>query len=157
MMTDEVRCARHPNEETSLRCGRCGKPICVRCMRYTSVGIRCDDCARPARSGINAPTAGHILRAAAVAAGAALVAGVLWGLFPTYAFWLALLLGFGGGDLISTAARRRKGPEIQAVAAGMVLGAFVLAYVLRAGFGGQLIAQTLFAALALGLAVVRQR
>ncbi len=41
-------CARHPKEETSLTCGRCGKPICVRCVVHADVGIRCRECA-PAR------------------------------------------------------------------------------------------------------------
>ncbi|MBN9389452.1 MAG: hypothetical protein J0I20_15595 [Chloroflexi bacterium] len=38
-------CARHPNVETLLRCGRCNTPICPRCMVHSGVGIRCPDCA----------------------------------------------------------------------------------------------------------------
>lgn len=39
-------CYRHPDVETSLRCNRCGKPICVRCAVRTPVGFRCPDCIR---------------------------------------------------------------------------------------------------------------
>jgi hypothetical protein len=40
-----IYCARHPQVETMLRCGRCDTPICPRCMVHSGVGIRCPDCA----------------------------------------------------------------------------------------------------------------
>lgn len=43
---DTTFCKRHPAIETGLKCGRCGTPICPRCMVYTPVGVRCPDCAR---------------------------------------------------------------------------------------------------------------
>ncbi len=39
-------CARHPDVETGLACGRCGTPICPRCLVYTAAGTRCPDCGR---------------------------------------------------------------------------------------------------------------
>jgi hypothetical protein len=161
MMTEQVRCAKHPNEATSLRCSRCEKPICVRCMVYTSVGMRCPECATERRSGIYAPAAGQVLKAAGVGVVVALALGALWGIFPQYGFWMALLLGFGGGELVNLAAGRRRGPELQTIAAAMAIGAFLLASVLgralETGFGAQLIFHVLMAGLALWLAVVRQR
>jgi hypothetical protein len=41
-----VRCATDPSVETYLRCGRCEKPICPRCLIQTPVGSRCRDCAQ---------------------------------------------------------------------------------------------------------------
>lgn len=41
----KLYCARHPQTETGLRCGRCDTPICPRCMVHASIGIRCPDCA----------------------------------------------------------------------------------------------------------------
>lgn len=41
-----MRCARDPSVETYLRCGRCEKPICPRCMIQTPVGAKCRDCAQ---------------------------------------------------------------------------------------------------------------
>ena len=38
-------CAKHPNEQTYLRCAKCGKPICARCRVSTPVGFRCFECA----------------------------------------------------------------------------------------------------------------
>ena len=169
MMTETTRCARHPNQETNLQCARCGKAICTKCMVYTSVGLRCPECARERRSGINAPTPSTVRRAAVAGGAVALGLGVLWGLFPAYGFWIALLLGFGGGEVVSTAANRRRGPELQTVAAGMVIGAFLLAYVVGVVLGRgfaysssqavneRIIFETLMAAIALYLATFRQK
>ena len=34
-------CANHPGVETSLRCNKCGKPICAKCAVRTPTGYRC--------------------------------------------------------------------------------------------------------------------
>jgi hypothetical protein len=44
-LTGPLRCAAHPKTETYLRCGKCEKPICPRCMIQTPVGARCRQCA----------------------------------------------------------------------------------------------------------------
>ncbi len=175
MMTETTRCARHPNQETNLQCARCGKAICTKCMVYTSVGLRCPECARERRSGINAPTPSTVRRAAVAGGAVALGLGVLWGLFPAYGFWIALLLGFGGGEIVSTAANRRRGPELQTVAAGMVIGAFLIGYLLSEAldrgfadrlsrflgdpiaFGDRIIFETIMAGIAMYLATFRQK
>lgn len=41
-----VYCANHPDVETSLRCNKCGKPICVKCAVRTPTGYRCKECVR---------------------------------------------------------------------------------------------------------------
>ncbi len=41
-----VYCANHPDVETSLRCNKCGKPICARCAVRTPTGYRCKECVR---------------------------------------------------------------------------------------------------------------
>lgn len=48
-MTDRsptMYCANHPNIETTLRCNRCEKPICVKCAILTPTGYRCKECVR---------------------------------------------------------------------------------------------------------------
>lgn len=44
-------CAKHPKEETSLTCGRCETPICLRCVVHSDVGIRCRQCVAPRAAG----------------------------------------------------------------------------------------------------------
>jgi hypothetical protein len=41
-----IYCANHPGVETSLRCNKCGKPICAKCAVRTPTGYRCKDCVR---------------------------------------------------------------------------------------------------------------
>ncbi|MGQ9503059.1 MAG: hypothetical protein ACUVSF_14085 [Anaerolineae bacterium] len=41
-----LTCYRHPDTLTSLRCNRCGNPICPKCAIRTPVGFRCPDCVR---------------------------------------------------------------------------------------------------------------
>jgi hypothetical protein len=48
-----VFCANHPNRETSLRCNRCGKPICSSCAILTPVGYRCKECVRNQQAGFD--------------------------------------------------------------------------------------------------------
>jgi len=39
-------CANHPTVETTLRCNRCEKPICVECAVLTPTGYRCKECVK---------------------------------------------------------------------------------------------------------------
>lgn len=40
-----MRCALDPDTETNLTCGKCGQPICPKCLVQTPVGARCPQCA----------------------------------------------------------------------------------------------------------------
>lgn len=39
-------CEVHPDRETSLRCNKCGRLMCVECAVLTPVGYRCRECVR---------------------------------------------------------------------------------------------------------------
>jgi len=40
-----LQCAKHRDQTTQLRCGRCGDPICIRCLSHAPGGMRCPSCA----------------------------------------------------------------------------------------------------------------
>ena len=127
-----MQCARHPNTETDLACGRCETFICPKCAVMTDVGARCPACA-PRRK-LPQFEVGPIwlLRggAAALVSGAAL--GAVWRvLLPGRPDFFSLLLAFGLGyavaEAVSWATNRKSGPPLQVEAAVGV----ALAYLTR--------------------------
>ena len=44
--TQTYVCVNHPNRPTTLRCNRCGDPICPECAVLTPTGYRCKKCVR---------------------------------------------------------------------------------------------------------------
>jgi hypothetical protein len=137
-------CANHPTVPTSLRCSRCGKPICARCRVATPVGYRCYECADVQSVPTYAVDTNYYVKALAVGVGAAAGIGVLWGLFPGFDFWAALIMGIVVGEVVSWAANMKRGPGLQmvgvvAVALGIVVSRLVLQVVLsNAGLYGLL-------------------
>jgi hypothetical protein len=126
---DEVRCARHPNTLTRLRCSRCGDPICPRCLVPTEVGQRCPACGR----GRRLPTfqVSPALFARGLGAGL-LTAGILsflWSFVPGFSFWLGLLTGFLTGEAVARASNVRRGPAMMTAAIVAVLLGFLIGFV----------------------------
>ena len=126
-----MQCARHPNVETELSCGRCETPICPRCAVFTDVGARCPACA-PARKLPQFEIGPlYLLRggAAALAAGAGL--GAVWGvLLPGrmgfFGLLLGALLGYLIAEAVGAATNRKSGTPLQVVAAGGVIAAYLV-------------------------------
>ena len=75
-----MRCATHPEVETNLRCGKCGKPICPKCLVQTPVGARCSDCARLHKLPTYHVSTQYYLRAMGSGLGMAIACGVAWGI-----------------------------------------------------------------------------
>ena len=117
-----MKCAAHPKVETNLRCGKCGKPICPRCMVQTLVGARCPECARLYKLPTYRVSTLFYLRAAGTAFGMALFTGVIWGVINQFLpfFFLNLLLGAGVGyaigEVVSLSVNRKRGRGLAAVA-----------------------------------------
>ncbi len=156
-------CATHPDVESELRCGRCEKLICPRCLVYTPGGVRCRDCAQLRRPVMYELSTAHYLRAAGAAAGVGLLVGVIGGLFlppaarvPLFGLFLALFAGSGIGSLmaeaLTRATRGKRGTPVQLIAVGGIL----LGAVVRLAVSGQfdLAAQDVLGLFAFGIAGV---
>ncbi len=122
-----MRCATHPDIETNLRCGKCGKPICPKCLVQTPVGARCPECARPTKIPVLDVTLAYYARAvaAAVGIGAVGVVGLILinallmplGALAFYLRWLALVgVGYIMGHGVSLAVNRKRGRSLQWIA-----------------------------------------
>lgn len=156
-------CATHPDVESELRCGRCEKLICPRCLVYTPGGVRCRDCAQLRRPVMYELSTAHYLRAAGAAAGVGVVVGVIGGLVlppdarvPLFGLFLALFAGSGIGSVmaeaITRATRGKRGSAVQAIA----LGGIVVAALVRLAVSGEfdLAAQDVLGLFAFGIAGV---
>ena len=121
-----MRCAYHPDVETNLRCGKCGKLICPRCMVQTPVGARCPDCARLYKLPTYQVSTRYYLIAAGTALGMAIVCGLAWGAIewkiPFFSFNLLLApaAGYAIGEVVSRASNRKRGTGL-AVVGGIAL------------------------------------
>jgi hypothetical protein len=127
-----MKCKRHPQVETALSCGKCGDPICPRCTVQTPVGIRCPTCARMSRVPTYNVSGGFYLRAIGAGLGAAVIAGIAWGLLQAIVpfFYLSFLIagavGYGIGELISLAVNRKAGTGLAVIGAVAVLFAYII-------------------------------
>lgn len=132
-MAEPTTCARHPSVETRLRCASCEVPICPRCAVDAPVGMRCPDCARPARSGGLRRRPGQIGRAAGVAVLGAVLGGAVIGavrlLLPIGGLIVAYLVGVQIGQRVRTAASGNTVDVVRAVAIGGALASAVVAEV----------------------------
>lgn len=108
-------CVNHPQTETLLRCNKCGKPVCMKCVQRTPVGYRCNECVGAQREGYyNATSFDYI------AAGlGGIILGVVGGFVMSLigGFWIiAIFAGPIAGGIIAEAIRaitgKRRGRRI---------------------------------------------
>ncbi len=91
-------CAYHPNRETTLRCNRCGRPICTECAVLTDVGYRCPDCVRELENRFYHAAPRHVLTSVIAAAMLGLLAGILAAVVGHYlGLWSVLVAAPIGG------------------------------------------------------------
>jgi len=132
-------CHYHPDRETNVTCGRCGRPLCPDCVQHGATGVRCAECIRPSPRALGLATREQIVRAgvAALAVGAA--GGALLGLVGWVDLFSGLLLGFAVGSAAFLVGQRHRDAAIQGTAGLAALAGLLLAAViasLGASHGG---------------------
>jgi len=137
-----MKCARHPDVETNLRCSKCGTPICPKCLVQAPVGVRCPDCAKLYKLPTYNVSIKHYIIAVGTGLGMAIVCGLIWGLVmrfvPSFGpfFYLNFLLapgaGYAIGEVVSLSVNRKRG-----IGLAMVGGvAVVISYIFSIWFAG---------------------
>lgn len=152
-------CVNHPNVETMLRCNRCGRPVCTRCVTQTPVGYRCKQCVGQQQAIFYTGGAVDYVLGAVIAL---ILTGVSSFFVTLTGLWFIALilgptLGMGIAEAVRFAVRRRRSRYLWAVVAGaMVVGALP---VLVIGLNSlwSLFVLGLFLVLAVGAAAARLR
>ncbi len=127
-----MKCTYHPDVETNLRCGKCGKPICPKDMVQTPVGAKCRDCAKLYKLPTYQVSTKHYLRAAGTGLGIAIICGIAWGLIGGVVpfFYLNLLIaagvGYAIGEVISRSVNRKRGTGLAVIAGGCVVISYLV-------------------------------
>lgn len=156
---ETLYCTVHPDRETTLRCNKCGRPMCAQCAVQTPVGYRCRECVRGIQSGYYKATQTDYAVIFAVCAGITAIAGAIMSaihLGLLFSFILALPVGGAIGEAALRLTSRRRGRQSANIAAagavvgGLVGGAARLIVVYNQGMGSRapaLSADILFRAL----------
>ena len=127
-----MRCAIHPDIETNLRCAKCGKPICPKCLVQTPVGAKCRDCAGLSKLPTYYVSPKYYLRAAGTGLVIAIICGLVWGVAMRLVpfFYLNLLLapgvGYATGELVSLSVNRKRGTGLAVVAGVAVVISYLI-------------------------------
>jgi len=130
-----MRCARHPDIETDLRCGKCLQPICPKCVVQTPVGARCPKCAALKKLPVFEISTIFYMRAIAAGLATAAVAGAIWKFIPLggfFLFFIALVVGYVIGEAVSLAANRKRGPGLQIIAGISVVVSYTVRSLIEA-------------------------
>ncbi len=157
-----MKCATHPQVETNLRCSKCGKPICPKCMVQTPVGARCPDCARLYKLPTYSVSTQYYLRAAGTGLGMAIGLGIVWAVvgwflrFPFLNLILAAGAGYAIGEIIGLSVNRKRGTGLAIIAGIAVATSYLVSILLPWGFGFRLF-DLLALALGIFVAVTRLR
>lgn len=115
--TDLLYCANHPQVATALRCNRCNKPICTRCIVRTPVGYRCRECVRSQQQ-LFETAVWHDYAVATILA--AMLGGLAGALLLNLGWFVLFLAPVAGGliaEIVRAAVRRRRGRYLFVAAA----------------------------------------
>src|SRR5437763_10548039 len=129
----DATCVNHSNRQTSVRCGKCGDPICTRCMVQTPVGMRCRECAGIRRLPQFDVSPALLVRAVAVGLAVSTVGWYLTVYAVFLRFFLGVLVGVAVGEAMTRMANRRTNRALQTGAVLAVVVGLVVVEVLRIG------------------------
>jgi len=150
-------CVNHPNVETTLRCNKCGDPICARCAVRTPVGYRCPKCVKEQQAIFYTGMQIDYIVAAAIS----LVAGAAGAYISTLIglFYFAIFIGPSAGALIADLAwravgRRRSRYLWLVVCGGIAVATLGVALYQAGAFAGRTVTTARLFRLDLGIYVV---
>jgi hypothetical protein len=126
-------CNWHPQVETGLSCGQCGRSICTQCLVQASVGIRCPECGMATKMPTYDVQPTYYAKAVGTGVVVAIGGGILWiifnwifGSFGILSSVPAIAIGYASGELISRSVNAKRSRGLAYIAAGAVIGAYII-------------------------------
>lgn len=124
--TDTIYCANHPTVATALRCNKCGKPVCTRCIVRTPVGYRCRECVRGQQSIFETAKWYDYALASLVSLPIGWISAALLGNLFFFMIILAPVAGGLTAEVVRAVVKRRRGRFLaQTAAIAFALGCLV--------------------------------
>ena len=105
----ETFCINHPQTRTSLRCNRCGNPICVKCAVRTPVGYRCKTCVRNQQAVFYTATGMDYVVAAVITLPLAAIGQLIGPMLGFFALFAGPIAGGVIAELVWRANGKRRG------------------------------------------------
>ena len=122
-----MNCYRHPKTETAVSCGRCERPICVKCMVSGPAGMRCPDCASLRQTALYQIPPARLALAALIGLPVGIVGAFLLSSLGFFVFFLGPLYGGFVAECVLRAAGRKRGLVLEIIGVGsIVLGALLV-------------------------------
>jgi hypothetical protein len=107
-------------------------------MVQAPVGIRCWECGKAVRTPTYDVRPSYYARAGGVGVVIAIGGGLIWALFntifagiPFLPSLVAIGVGYGAGEILSLAVNRKRGGGLAWIAAGSVVGAFLISWLVH--------------------------
>jgi uncharacterized membrane protein YeaQ/YmgE (transglycosylase-associated protein family) len=116
-------CAVHPTVETSLRCNKCGRPMCSKCAVRTPVGYRCKECVRGQQDVYFKAGQRDYVVAAVVSFVLSLIASFI---VPPLGLFFTIILAPVVGSVIAQAVHRATGRRRGRYTGYVVLGGLIV-------------------------------
>jgi len=117
----ETFCINHPQTRTSLRCNRCGNPICVKCAVRTPVGYRCKTCVRSQQAVFYTASPADYVVAAVITIPLAAIGQLIGPLLGFFALFAGPIVGGLIAELVWRANGKRRGQYTWLVVAGCMI------------------------------------
>ncbi len=105
-------CVNHPQTETSLRCNRCEKPICIKCAILTPTGYRCKECVKGQQKQFETALWYDYLLAFVISSVLSYIGSRIIPIMSYFTILLAPVAGVIIAEIIRTVTKRRRSKKL---------------------------------------------
>jgi hypothetical protein len=119
--SEALRCYRHPDRETYIRCGRCDQPICTGCAMLGPVGMRCKTCGKPAHDPLTSFTPTQAISGSLVAVAGGAIAAFVASRIGFFSIFISYFAGAAVAEAVTRVVGYKHGRGMLAIVLGGIL------------------------------------